>query len=249
MYFEELENGKTKLVYVKKPNYDELIEIDKKNKIEKDKLEHSISRSKTIINEYALCNQWQYFVTITINKEKMDRYDVQAYRKKLSSFINHYNRDNNCKLKYLLIPELHSDGAIHMHGLFSDVPEFDLELFTLEHNIPKKLKKLILAGRVFYNWLPYAEKFGWVTFEKIQSNVAISFYILKYVTKKPAIEELGKHLYFCSHGLSKAQKIKEGVMVVDQYISNLNNLYSNAYVTTGYTDNPSDILNLLNDNN
>ena len=73
------------------------------------------------MTEYALCNNWEYFVTLTIDKKKQDRYNLQNYIHDLGVWIGNYNKKYNTKLKYLLIPEKHKDGAIHCHGLFSGV--------------------------------------------------------------------------------------------------------------------------------
>lgn len=207
------------------------------------KLDNSISRSKKTIKEIALCNEWKWFVTLTLDKTKLDRYDMNAYHKKLRKFIENYNHIHCCKIAYVMIPELHKDGAIHIHALFNDIPMQDLKPFGLEEKLPKKIRELLLRGFKVYHWLQYENSFGWNTFNEIYDSTAIAHYMMKYITKKPCVEELGKHLYYCSRGLQRADLIANFDLDINDYEGELDNIFSNRFVTTGYTKNPEEILN------
>lgn len=66
----------------------------------------------------AKANSFTYFVTLTLNREVIDRHDMAAITKRLNTWL-----DNNVRrrgLAYVLVPERHKDGAIHFHGLFND---------------------------------------------------------------------------------------------------------------------------------
>lgn len=43
----------------------------------------SLSRSKRMIREYALCNDFKYFFTSTVNSAKCDRYSLSDTQKRL----------------------------------------------------------------------------------------------------------------------------------------------------------------------
>lgn len=78
----------------------------------------SLSRSKRFIREISLCNDFDYFVTLTVNKENCDRYDVDVCQEHLKLILHNYQRI--CKrlgkdFKYILITEKHKDGAFHFH--------------------------------------------------------------------------------------------------------------------------------------
>jgi len=77
----------------------------KEKKADYSKLEAAVSRAKRMIKEYALCNEWDWFVTLTINPKKFNRYDLKAYYKALGDFIHNYNRRCNHahKVRFLLI--------------------------------------------------------------------------------------------------------------------------------------------------
>ena len=77
-----------------------------------------------MIIDYALANEWNYFITITLDKKIHDRTDYIGVTKKLRTFLNHYKSRYDIDFKYILIPELHKrkedngKRAIHYHGLF-----------------------------------------------------------------------------------------------------------------------------------
>lgn len=204
-----------KLVLLKYPidvqGYELEIDTDEFN-VYDEKLENSISRTRSKIFEIAMCNQFDYFVTLTLNKDKHDRYDLNAYIASLGQFIRDYRKKTGCNVQYLLIPEKHANGAYHMHGLLKGIKEKDKRLFTLKDNIPEKIKNMIRDGRMIYNWVPYANKFGWVTLEKVRKVEAVSRYITKYIKKSvgTTVIELNKKSYYCSRGLKKAEVIKKG---------------------------------------
>lgn len=77
-------------------------------------------RSKDNFYGYAQANDWEYFVTLTFSPEVVNRYNDMAVIHLWSNF------QNWCKHKYkdckmLMIPERHKDGALHFHGLMSDI--------------------------------------------------------------------------------------------------------------------------------
>ena len=42
------------------------------------KLDSNFSRARSMVLQYALCNPWDYFFTGTLDREKMDRYDLDT---------------------------------------------------------------------------------------------------------------------------------------------------------------------------
>ena len=57
-----------------------------------EKLENNISRAKGKVLEYALCNNFEYFVTLTLDAKKIDRSDVNNYIKKLGQYIRNIKK-------------------------------------------------------------------------------------------------------------------------------------------------------------
>lgn len=73
------------------------------------------ARARKRLFELAACNDFDLFCTLTLDKEKIDRYDYAAVVKPLNIWLD--NRVRRRGLRYILVPELHKDGAIHFHGL------------------------------------------------------------------------------------------------------------------------------------
>lgn len=229
-----------KIVYCKLPIKRAGFEEEKKFKVPRDvnakKLGNNIARARTRVFEYAACNNFEYFITLTINNDYLDRYDLKEYIKKLGQLIRNYRRDYGVDIQYLLIPEGHKDGAWHMHGLIMGIPKEQLKLFTLEDKLPYRLRELIMEGRKIYNWEKYAEKFGWCTLERVRSQEAVSKYITKYIRKSfdsdRGVSEKESKLYYCSRGLKRPQKKKEGTLNSYQ-LDKIPFEYENDYVRTG----------------
>lgn len=179
------------------------------------KMDESLSRTRSKIMELALCNLWEYFVTLTISKEHHDRYDLPGTYKRLAKWLNNYNTHYGIAVRYLLIPEPHKDGAWHFHGLLSGLPPPHLTLFTLQDHIPKRLKDMLRAGRELYSWPAYESAFGFTSLEVIRDLDCCASYMTKYITKnlRQSSIELNHHLYYCSQRLQRAQLIHRGPLL------------------------------------
>ena len=75
-------------------------------------------RARTQVRDLALCNSFRWFVTLTLDAQRVNRYDVAAITRKLNAWLDNAVRRHG--LKYILVPEKHKDGAVHFHGFFSD---------------------------------------------------------------------------------------------------------------------------------
>ena len=212
--------GELKLVYVKcgfiskpekKPSEDSRSDggVTPSQREDSERLRQSISRAKSRIFELAICNEFTHFCTFTLDKEKRDRGDLAAFRKAFAQMVRNINRgrEDAHKIKYLLIPEPHKNGAWHMHGLLKGFAPNDLTAFKLSDKIPERLRRQIRTGEKVYNWTRYAENFGFFTATEIQSRAACSRYVTKYVTKElgAAAHAAGAHLYYASQGLEGRQ--------------------------------------------
>jgi hypothetical protein len=195
---------------LKQSGYEENKPSHKPVGVNDDKLECNISRAKSRVLEISLCNDFDYFVTLTLDRKKYERKDLEKFKKDLGIFIKNYNRNYKTKIKYVLVPEQHKDGAWHMHGLLKGMDETHLVMFDKIPEAPLKLK-----GKDYYNWTKYADKFGFCSLGKIKNREAAAKYITKYISKDIAksVKELGAHLYYCSKGLKQAQVIKKGTLI------------------------------------
>ena len=102
-------------------------EASKTNELQKRKEERTDSMKRAVdkIYDLAFQNEWNYFLTITIDPKQFDSKDVHEVYKRLRNWLS--DRVKLKGLKYLLIPEYHQNGGIHAHALINDC-------FNLEHS-------------------------------------------------------------------------------------------------------------------
>lgn len=188
-----------------------------KGTVNKEKLSNNISRARNKVREYVLCNDFAYFCTFTIDATKYDRYGLKEYHKAFAHWIRDYNRKHGLCVQYVLIPEQHKDGAWHEHGFIMGLLAEHLTAFTLAEKLPKYIRQKLQKGEPIFNWLPYANKFGFVDIEPIHSRECAASYVTKYITKEleHSVTEIGAHLFYASQGLQKAVELKRGTMVYE----------------------------------
>ena len=186
-----------------------LCTLDDVSKSENARFSQSISRTKSRVFELAACNEFQYFCTFTQDEKLRDRFDLSDFRKDFAQLVRNINRGRETKIKYLLIPEQHKNGAWHMHGLLTGLQSDDLRPFELTENIPERLKKMIRNGTAVYDWTRYRRAFGYFTCTEIESREACAKYVTKYISKdlQKTVRESGEHLFFASQGLKGRQTL------------------------------------------
>lgn len=195
-----------------------------------EKLEENIIRTKSKIFELAYCNPWKYFITLTINKKKYNRFDLKKYQKDLMQWIRDYNKKHSINIKYLLIPEMHKDGAWHLHGFIMGLPSEHLT--KNEHG--------------YLDWLAYKKKFGYCSIDKIRNHDAVSKYVTKYISKNlsDCVKELNANMYYCSQGLNRAKEIKRGTLFTNNIPWDFKNDWVKIkWLTSDWTD--EQLTNLL----
>lgn len=222
---------------VLRPGFEEEKDIFKRPRgtANPEKLDNNLTRVRTKIFEYALCNDFHYFVTLTLDPVKYDRYDLKKYIKDLGQFIRDYRKKYKCDIQYLLIPEQHKNGAWHMHGLIKGIP---MEHLTLNENR-------------FLDWSHYSDKFGYISLDIIKDVFRCAKYITKYVSKDLKHRELNSKAYYSSRGLKCAETMKKGSLLTVENldvvgIGNLNFDFENDYILRKEFSSKANIQKLKN---
>lgn len=207
------------------------------------KLDENIQRAKSLIFEYAFCNPWDWFFTGTLDSKKYDRSNLEKFHSDLTAWFKSYSRYHNLKIKFLLVPELHSDGVSwHIHGFLRGLPIEHLHQFVVGDVMGRALASKVQKGDLVFNWPAYQNKFGFCDLEPIRNPEAVSKYIMKYINKNLAssVKELNAHLYYHSRGLNKAQLIKKGAMA-----ATITPTYENDYCSVSWLDYSEELLQEL----
>lgn len=138
-------------------------------------------------------DRWTHMFTLTISPDKLDRFDYALCGKKVCTFWNNAKKRHG--VEYLLIPELHRDGAIHFHGLMAagSLPLSDSG---------KKDK----AGRPVYNIQTY--HYGFTTAVPLDAGTSefVCKYITKYITKD--LIRITPRSFYYSQGLKSQVEIQ-----------------------------------------
>ena len=150
--------------------------------------DRSRRRARAKVRDIALANQFRWFVTLTLDASKVDRYDIAESVKHLRTWLD--NRVRRCGLAYVLVPERHKDGAIHFHGLFTDAVK------TVDSGHKDT------SGHTVYNLPEWT--LGFSTAIELYGNYAQAVsYVCKYIGKQG--EKCGGRWYFSGGKLEKPQ--------------------------------------------
>jgi len=181
-------------------------------------LARAARRAATAVRDYALANDFRWFVTLTLDREKIDRYDVGEVTRKLNRWLsNLVQRDG---LRYVLVAERHKDGAVHFHGLVNDVPGF---VSSGTWNVPghkkpirpRSQRQAVLWAEAgaeegyheVFNWhkWPYGFSTGIELYGSYERAVG---YVTKYIRKQtegPEARKVGGRWYYSGGALRKPE--------------------------------------------
>lgn len=158
-------------------------------------LSSSFSRTKRKIYDLVRGQSWDWFLTFTFAPDKVDRYnfdECSAVMKKWLEMQRTRHLRTGLDLKYIVVPELHQDGAYHFHGIFGDA---DAGLFGLVSSVQDE-----------YHVTSYTAGFSTAT--AVHDQGAVSSYIVKYITKDLCAVAKGKKRYWATKNLSGPVKYR-----------------------------------------
>jgi len=133
------------------------------------------------VYDLARSNNFDWFITLTLSPEKVNRYDYEACADCVKKFTKWLGKRGG---RWLIVAEQHKDGAYHFHGLVSA----DMDLILFKDNI--------------YNLGNY--EWGFSTATPISDRARVATYIGKYITKSRGVPK-GKKQYWASRNLQEPQ--------------------------------------------
>lgn len=178
---------------------------EKKNKLDKKyapKLENAIrsmNRSKNNLMDILKSNDFNFFVTLTFDKNKIDRLDDKKTRKEFAKFVKDLRKDFN-NMIYVAVPEYHKKGGLHFHLLLGKVTAEELGLV----DSGKFIKNGRCKGQTIFNVTKWGSGFSTAT--KVLDTNAVKYYLSKYLTKgKVDPRFFGKKRFYVSQNIERPQ--------------------------------------------
>lgn len=153
--------------------------------------ESSIIRTKTMLEDLCICNNFDLFCTFTFDPKRYNCDKIAYCKKYMNTWCHNAKTRHSRRLEYLIVPERHKSGQIHFHAL---IKNYEGRLSDSHHK---------QGGRVVYN-IPHWH-YGFSTAVKIDNQEAVSRYIRKYITKDMILLPSSKR-YYCSQGLIRPTK-------------------------------------------
>ncbi len=188
----------------------------------------SMSRTRKMVYNYALSNDWDWFVTMTFSPKKVDRYNYVECSKKLKNFIDSARRI--CPdMRYIFVPELHKDGAFHFHGLLSNCAALE---FVFSGKVQNKRRVFNVPGF----------SYGFTTATKVSDSKKSANYLSKYITKDLCSVSPNKKRYWTSRNLelpevtevfvsfgSDTDEILDNIFDISSYYKRIRNPYNGGH--------------------
>lgn len=185
---------------------------EKGKKSEGEDMLRSMRRARANLRRLALANSFEYFVTLTLDPGKIDRYDGRAVVKALSQWADNMVRRHG--LRYVLVPEQHKDGAFHFHGFFAGeglevVDSGTISMAGWEHprrpcSEAERAQWLAEGGHIVYNLPQWT--LGFTTALELYGTYGSAVgYVCKYIGKQGGQRPLGRW-YYSGGALAKPEK-------------------------------------------
>lgn len=171
----------------------------------------SVSRLKSRVQELILCNEWNCFVTFTLDKSKRERNSLESF----DALTRHlkYVRQTRCpELRFMLLLEQHKNGGYHGHALMYLPADFISNEFIVNDN-------------GYFEWLDISCRFGFMSIKPYDGTLRACNYVTKYVTK----DLISGRVLRTSKGLNKPFVIRNLSIGIT---SNVSNVYRSEYVIT-----------------
>lgn len=176
---------------------------------------NSLNRTKQNIYKFSRQADWEYFITLTFDGSKVNRYDFDECMGKANNWFNNQKKRKAPDLKYLFVPEQHKDGAWHIHGVIADVGEMAFADSGRVAIGEKAYRRSDVNSEfaTIYNLSGW--RFGFSTATRVRDKYKVASYITKYITKDLCENTFGKKRYYRSRNIP--EPIEKGFIVEPQY--------------------------------
>lgn len=190
----------------------------------------SLRRTTILMNMLLSMNDFDWFWTLTFDKEKIDRTNAEAVFNCYKKYI-HNIKEKNKTFKYMTFPEQHEDGCYHFHMLTAGLTPKQMGLVNsgkvccswadkkyngiASKEYYEKTKDLHKEdaketdGETIYNATSFV--YGFTTVSRIVSRERCNSYVKKYVEKALGSTEVFKKRFYYSSNLNTPAVVKRTI--------------------------------------
>lgn len=196
---------------------------------EGERFESSIARSKSRLKALGLCNEWDYWCTFTFAPDVVDRYNYVAVKRLLTKWFNNMRTRYALALRYVVVPEMHEDGAFHFHGFMVGIDG----LLSVPDLVLSGDGSMVPNTKGYYRLDRYP--YGFFNCSKIKDNDRAVKYATKYLSKDMGAFPTGSQLVLASKGLRKPVVLRD--IKVEQLP--FQPTWGNDFISEGWFSTPS----------
>ena len=214
----------------------------------------SLRRTTILMNMLLSMNDFDWFWTLTFDKEKIDRFDDKQVFDCYKKYINNL-KHKFPSFKYMCFPERHDDEdhCIHFHLLVAGITAKQMGLVNSGkvccHWAVKRGIKIGLCSKEFYDKTKHLHElkdtdgepiynittfaYGYTTVSRICSRERCNSYVKKYVEKALGSTEIFKKRFYYSSNLNTPDIVKKLVgadFTTPKDINNLSILQNNPLI-------------------
>lgn len=188
-------------------------------------LKVSLDRTTILMNTLLAMNDFDWFWTLTFDKQRIDRTDEKQVFYCYQKYINNLKKKFP-NIRYMTFPERHENGCFHFHMLVAGITVKQMGLVnsgkvcchwaTNKNGIASKefyektKSKFVnkdTDGEPIYNLTTFA--YGYTTVSRIVSRERCNTYVKKYVEKALGSTEIFKKRFYYSSNLNLPDKVKK----------------------------------------
>lgn len=196
-----------------------------KRKEMENSLKISLDRTTILMNTLLAMNDFDWFWTLTFDKDKIDRTNADAVYNCYKKYINNLSKKFP-DIRYMTFPERHEDNCFHFHILVAGITAKQMGLVnsgkvcchwaTNKNGVASKefyertkdkYPNKDTDGEPIYNLTTFA--YGYTTVSRIVSRERCNTYVKKYVEKALGSTDTFKKRFFYSSNLNLPEKVKK----------------------------------------
>lgn len=150
----------------------------------------TVSRAKRTIFDYIMCNDFNFFLTLTFDPKVLRADDLSVSNVRVKEFLRRCRRIMP-DFSYIIVPERHKSGRVHYHAVIN-----------VDHKLRPQLVPIRIRNKLEYRIALWDNGFSMVS--EINDKLDAAKYLSKYLSKTfEKGQGLGRKRLYSSKGLRR----------------------------------------------